>query len=50
MIIDTYKTAISRFRYGEGAARAVMIVVFLSLFSGFYFLMISRFARREEVR
>ncbi len=47
MIIDTYKTAISRFRYGEGAARAVMIVLFLSVFSAFYFAMISRFNRRE---
>jgi multiple sugar transport system permease protein len=50
MIIDTYKTAISRFQYGAGAARAVMIVVFLSLFSGFYFLMASRIARREDVQ
>ncbi len=49
MIIDTYKTAISRFKYGEGSARAVMIVLFLSVFAGFYFLMISRFARREVI-
>ncbi len=49
MIIDTYKTAISRNRYGEGAARAVMIVLFLSLFSAFYFLMIARAARKAEV-
>lgn len=47
MIIDTFKTAISRFKYGEGSARAVMIVLFLSLFSGFYFLMISRMAKKE---
>ncbi len=47
MIIDTYKTAISRFKYGEGSARAVMIVLFLSLFAGFYFLMISRLAKKE---
>ncbi|MGJ8527856.1 carbohydrate ABC transporter permease [Maritalea sp.] len=47
MIIDTYKTAISRFKYGEGAARAVMIVIFLSSFAGFYFYMISRFAKRS---
>ena len=47
MIIDTYKTAISRFRYGEGAARAVMIVIFLSLFSAFYFAMISRIGKSE---
>ncbi len=46
MIIDTYKTAISRNRYGEGAARAVMIVLFLSLFSAFYFLMIARSSRK----
>ncbi len=49
MIIDTYKTAISRNRYGEGAARAVMIVLFLSVFSAFYFLMIARAARKAEV-
>ncbi len=47
MIIDTYKTAISRFKYGEGSARAVMIVLFLTLFAGFYFLMISRIAKKE---
>lgn len=47
MIIDTYKTAISRFQYGEGAARAVMIVIFLSTFSAFYFLMISRLSKNE---
>lgn len=47
MIIDTYKTAISRFKYGEGAARAVMIVIFLSSFAGFYFYMLSRFAKRS---
>lgn len=45
MIIDTYKTAISRFRYGEGAARAVMIVIFLSAFAGFYFYLIARMSR-----
>ncbi|MCR4265805.1 carbohydrate ABC transporter permease [Nitratireductor sp. ZSWI3] len=46
MIIDTFKTAISRNRYGEGAARAVMIVIFLSLFSGVYFYLLARLARR----
>lgn len=45
MIIDTYRTAISRFRYGEGAARAVLIVLFLSAFAAFYFYLISRAAR-----
>ncbi|MGY0399265.1 MAG: carbohydrate ABC transporter permease [Ostreibacterium sp.] len=37
MIIDTYKTAISRFKYGEGSARAVVIVLILSLFIGCYY-------------
>ncbi|WP_068314526.1 carbohydrate ABC transporter permease [Polycladidibacter hongkongensis] len=46
MIIDTYKTAISRFKYGEGAARAVMIVCILTAFSGAYFYLISRFAKK----
>lgn len=50
MIIDTYKTAISRFKYGEGAARAVMIVLFLSLFSAFYFTMISRLSKRGDLK
>ncbi|MDO6591895.1 sugar ABC transporter permease [Loktanella sp. D2R18] len=50
MIIDTYKTAISRFRYGEGSARAVMIVIFLALFSGFYFLMIQKLSKRGDIK
>ncbi|MEM5584868.1 sugar ABC transporter permease [Roseibium sp. AS2] len=47
MIIDTYKTAISRFKYGEGAARTVMIVLFLGSFTLVYFLLLSRLARRS---
>ena len=37
MIIDTYKTAIGSYKYGEGAARAVVICIFLSLFCLAYF-------------
>ena len=37
MIIDTYHTAIGSRKYGEGAARAVVICIFLSLFSLAYF-------------
>jgi len=37
MIIDTYKTAIGSYRYGEGAARAVVICIFVSLFCIVYF-------------
>jgi multiple sugar transport system permease protein len=47
MIIDTYKTAISRFKYGEGAARTVMIVLFLGSFTLVYFLLLSRLAKRS---
>ncbi|POF29326.1 carbohydrate ABC transporter permease [Roseibium marinum] len=47
MIIDTYKTAISRFKYGEGAARTVMIVLFLGSFMLVYFMLLSRLARRS---
>ncbi|MEM5475206.1 sugar ABC transporter permease [Pacificibacter sp. AS14] len=50
MIIDTYKTAISRFRYGEGAARAVMIVIFLSIFSACYFSLIRKLSNRGGVK
>jgi multiple sugar transport system permease protein len=37
MIIDTYRTAIGSYRYGEGAARAVVICIFVSLFCLVYF-------------
>jgi multiple sugar transport system permease protein len=37
MIIDTYHTAIGSRKYGEGAARAVVICIFLCLFSLAYF-------------
>lgn len=44
MIIDTYKTAIGSYRYGEGAARAVLICLFLSLFCLAYLRMTRRIA------
>ena len=37
MIIDTYRTAIASHKFGEGAARAVVICIFLSLFCLAYF-------------
>ena len=42
MIIDTYKTAIGSYKYGEGAARAVMICLFLSAFCFLYFRVVSK--------
>ena len=50
MIIDTYKTAISRFRFGEGAARAVMILLCLMVFASGYLTLMMRAARRAEGR
>ncbi|PVA06750.1 carbohydrate ABC transporter permease [Thalassorhabdomicrobium marinisediminis] len=36
LIVDTYKTAISNFKFGEGSARAVIIVILLGIFSILY--------------
>jgi multiple sugar transport system permease protein len=43
MIIDTYKTAIGSYKYGEGSARAVLICIFLSVFTLTYFKTVNRF-------
>ena len=45
LIIDTYKVAISSQRFGEGAARAVVIVVLLALFSLAYMYFLNRVNR-----
>ncbi|MCT7374471.1 carbohydrate ABC transporter permease [Chelativorans salis] len=44
MIIDTYRTAIGSYKFGEGAARAVLICIFLSVFCYAYFRLISRYS------
>ena len=48
MIIDTYQTAIGSKKYGEGAARAVVICIFLSLFCLAYFRITRRLAAAEK--
>ena len=48
MIIDTYKTAIGSYKYGEGAARAVMICIFLSLFCLAYFRVVGKINTGEK--
>ena len=48
MIIDTYKTAIGSYKYGEGAARAVLICIFLSIFTLTYFRTVNRFSSGGE--
>ncbi|AJY46336.1 carbohydrate ABC transporter permease [Martelella endophytica] len=44
MIIDTYKVAIGSYKFGAGAARAVLICIFLSIFCFLYFRAVSRFS------
>jgi multiple sugar transport system permease protein len=45
LIIDTYKVAISSQRFGEGAARAVVIVALLAVFSLAYLYFLNRVNR-----
>lgn len=46
LIIDTYKTAIGNFKFGEGAARAVVIVVLLGIFASAYLYLLGRLKKR----
>jgi multiple sugar transport system permease protein len=46
MIIDTYKTAISRFRFGEGSARAVMILICMTAFVAVNLALMARRGRK----
>lgn len=46
LIIDTYKTAIASFKFGQGAARAVVIVVLLSLFSIIYMVVLKKLEKK----
>lgn len=50
LIIDTYKTAIGNFKLGEGAARAVVIVVLLSFFSLIYMTVLARVNKHYGVK
>ena len=42
LIVDTYKVAIGNFKFGEGAARAVVIVILLALFSLIYLFFLNK--------
>ena len=50
LIIDTYKTAIGNFKFGEGAARAVVIVVLLTIFSLLYLNVLNRVNKHYGAR
>jgi multiple sugar transport system permease protein len=47
MIIDTYKTAIGSRKYGEGAARAVVISIFVTIFCLVYFRAVRKLQQGE---
>lgn len=49
LIIDTYKLAIGNFKFGEGAARAVIIVALLSTFSLLYLFALRQMKKRMEL-
>ncbi len=46
LIVDTYKTAIANFKFGKGAARAVIIVVLLSGFSLVYLFALAKLNKK----
>lgn len=46
LIVDTYKTAIGNFKFGEGSARAVIIVILLGAFSLVYLAVLNRINRK----
>lgn len=46
LIIDTYKTAVANYKFGQGAARATVIVVLLSTFSLLYLWLLNKVKRR----
>ena len=41
LIIDTYKQALGNYKFGRGAARAVVVMILLTLFAGFYLALLS---------
>ncbi|MBI1416575.1 MAG: ABC transporter permease subunit [Limimaricola sp.] len=50
LIVDTYKTAIGNYKFGEGAARAVVIVVLLASFSLIYLFFLNKVNRKYGVK
>ena len=50
LIVDTYKTAIGNFKFGEGAARAVVIVTLLAVFALIYLQLLNRVNKHYGVK
>lgn len=49
MVIDTYRVAIGSYKYGEGAARSVLVGLCLGVFCFFYFRLINRLSSAEQL-
>ena len=50
LIVDTYKVAIGNYKFGEGAARAVIIVFLLAIFSLFYLFFLNKVNKHYGVK
>ncbi len=50
LIVDTYKTAIGNFKFGEGAARAVIIVILLAVFSSIYLFLLNKVNKKYRIK
>ena len=46
LIIDTYKQALGNYKFGRGAARAVVVMILLILFAGFYLALLARINKK----
>jgi len=46
LIVDTYKTAIANYKYGQGATRAVLIVAILAVFTLLYLWLVSKINKK----
>ena len=50
LIVDTFRTAIGNYKFGEGAARAVIIVFLLAIFSGIYLFFLGKVNKKYGVK
>ena len=46
LIIDTYKQALGNYKFGRGAARAVVVMILLTVFAGCYLALLARINKR----
>ena len=46
LIIDTYKQALGNYKFGRGAARAVVVMILLTLFAGFYLALLAKINKK----